>query len=144
MQGTPEARQSISTGATTGLSIAALLLLWIVAAALTDDAQILPQPWALIQPFLRELTSGELSYHLGATLLRVIWAFSLAMLAGCALGLVMGRYPRVNQWLDPWLVIFLNLPALVLIVAFCAKNVQNGNRASQEYLLDWSELTEHI
>ncbi|GAA4219438.1 NitT/TauT family transport system permease protein [Sagittula marina] len=116
MQGTPEARQTISTGATTGLSIAALLLLWIVAAALTDDAQVLPQPWALIQPFLRELTSGELLYHLGATLLRVIWAFSLAMLAGCALGLVMGRYPRVNQWLDPWLVIFLNLPALVLIV----------------------------
>ena len=34
-------------------------------------------------------------------------------------------------------------PALVLIVAFCAKNVQNGNRAAQEFLLDWSELTEH-
>ena len=34
-------------------------------------------------------------------------------------------------------------PALVLIAAFCAKNLQNGNRAAQEYLLDWSELTEH-
>jgi NitT/TauT family transport system permease protein len=28
----------------------------------------------------------------------------------------MGRSPAVNRWLDPWLVIFLNLPALVLIV----------------------------
>ena len=34
-------------------------------------------------------------------------------------------------------------PALVLIAAFCAKNRQNGNRAAQEYLLDWSELNEH-
>ena len=34
-------------------------------------------------------------------------------------------------------------PALLLIAAFCAKNLQNGNRAAQEYLLDWSELTEH-
>ena len=34
-------------------------------------------------------------------------------------------------------------PALVLIVAFVAKNVQNGNRAAQEYLLDWGELSEH-
>ena len=34
-------------------------------------------------------------------------------------------------------------PALVLIVAFVAKNLQNGNRAAQEYLLDWGELSEH-
>lgn len=34
-------------------------------------------------------------------------------------------------------------PALVLIAAFCAKNAQNGNRAAQEWLLDWSELNEH-
>ena len=34
-------------------------------------------------------------------------------------------------------------PALVLIVAYVAKNVQNGNRAAQEYLLDWGELSEH-
>ena len=55
-------------------------------------------------------------FHLGATLLRVIWAFALAMTIGIALGLVMGRSESLNRWLDPWLVIFLNLPALVLIV----------------------------
>ena len=35
-------------------------------------------------------------------------------------------------------------PALVLIAAYIAKNVQNGNRAAQEYLLDWSELSKHL
>jgi len=98
------------------LSIAGLLALWIVAALLTDDAQILPQPWSLIAPFAQEFASGELLRNLGATLVRVVWAFALAMGVGFALGLAMGRSERLNDWLDPWLVIFLNLPALVLIV----------------------------
>ncbi|MBY6047229.1 ABC transporter permease [Vannielia litorea] len=101
---------------TPALSLLGLISLWIVAAALSADPTVLPQPWALIGPFWDELRSGELLYHLGHTLLRVIWAFLLAMTLGCLLGLVMGRSERVNQWLDPWLVVFLNLPALVLIV----------------------------
>lgn len=92
----------------------ALLALWVGAAALGDDAQILPQPWAL--PFARELASGELIYHLTRTLGRVALAFVLAMGIGLTLGLLMGTRPRLDRWLDPWLVVFLNLPALVLIV----------------------------
>ena len=40
----------------------------------------------------------------------------LAMSIGMVLGLVMGRSPTVDRWLDAWLVVFLNLPALVMIV----------------------------
>ena len=98
------------------MSLGALLALWVLAAGLTADPEILPQPWSLIAPAWGELVSGKLPFHLGHTLLRVIWAFALAMSLGTALGFVMGRYPRVNAWLDPWLVVFLNLPALVLIV----------------------------
>ncbi len=98
------------------LSLLALLGLWIAAAALTADPEILPMPGALLQPFWRELASGALPYHLGHTGLRVLWAFALAMTIGTVLGLVMGSYPAVDRWLDPWLVVFLNLPALVLIV----------------------------
>ncbi|WP_372571795.1 ABC transporter permease [Ruegeria jejuensis] len=98
------------------LSIAGLLSLWVVAALLTDDAQVLPPPWELVPRFARELASGELQRSLGATLIRVAWAFVLAMTLGTLIGLAMGRSERVNQWLDPWLVVFLNLPALVLIV----------------------------
>ena len=98
------------------LSLFALFALWIIAAALTGDAQVLPSPLSLGAPFLQELRSGALIYHLGQTLIRVVWAFVLAMSLGLALGLLMGRLPQVNRWLDPWLVVFLNLPALVLIV----------------------------
>ncbi|MEO0919022.1 MAG: ABC transporter permease [Pseudomonadota bacterium] len=98
------------------LSIFGLLLLWVVAAQLTSDAQVLPTPWDLLPLYAQEISSGELFKHLGATLVRVFWAFALAMTLGMLIGLSMGRSARVNQWLDPWLVIFLNLPALVLIV----------------------------
>lgn len=98
------------------LSIGCLVLLWVVGAFLTADPQILPQPWDLIPRFQQELGTGELQRSIGATLLRVIWAFALAMALGGLIGLSMGRSPAVNRWLDPWLVIFLNLPALVLIV----------------------------
>ena len=98
------------------LSLGLLLGLWIVAATLTNDATILPPPWALLAPFAKAVASGVLPFHLGITLWRVIWAFCLAMSIGLALGYVMGRYPKVDLWLDPWLVVFLNLPALVLIV----------------------------
>ncbi len=103
-------------GIVAALSLAGLLLIWVFAAALTADPQILPMPTALAGPFLDQVASGKLPFHLGHTLLRVVWAFVLAMAIGMALGIAMGRSERINAWLDPWLVVFLNLPALVLIV----------------------------
>ena len=97
-------------------SLFGLLLLWAIAAWLTNDPQALPMPQALLPIVWTEFMSGDLLYHLGHTLLRVLWAFALAMSLGLALGLVMGLSPTVDRWLDPWLVVFLNLPALVLIV----------------------------
>jgi NitT/TauT family transport system permease protein len=98
------------------LSLFALLALWVAAAILTADPQILPMPTDLAAPFWSELRSGDLPYHLAMTALRVTWAFLLAMSVGLVLGLSMGIFPVIDKWLDPWLVVFLNLPALVLIV----------------------------
>ncbi|MBY5989509.1 ABC transporter permease [Roseovarius atlanticus] len=98
------------------LSVAGLLAFWVVASTLKADPQVLPTPWALAPLFAQEIASGALWTHLSATLLRVLWAFCLAMTLGGIIGLAMGRSPALNRWLDPWLVIFLNLPALVLIV----------------------------
>jgi NitT/TauT family transport system permease protein len=50
------------------------------------------------------------------TLWRVAVAFVLAMTTGTAIGLLLGRNRLVNQVFDPWVVLFLNIPALVIIV----------------------------
>ncbi len=65
---------------------------------------------------ISELRSGELLTHIGATLLRVILAFVLAMSIGTLIGLLLGRNKLADSWLDAWVVIFLNIPALVTIV----------------------------
>jgi NitT/TauT family transport system permease protein len=38
------------------------------------------------------------------------------MLIGVAVGIAMGRRPRLDRFFDGWLVLFLNVPALVTIV----------------------------
>ena len=65
---------------------------------------------------LAELRSGELLFHISATLLRVLLAFVLAMSIGTLIGLILGRNKLADSWLDAWVVIFLNIPALVTIV----------------------------
>ena len=77
---------------------------------------MLPGPLAVATAILEEARSGELFLHLGATLARVVIAFLIAMVIGCALGLAMGRSRATDRLADPWLVVLLNLPALVIIV----------------------------
>jgi len=60
--------------------------------------------------------SGQLPFHLGVTLLRLVVSFTIAMLLGCAIGIVLGRSKKLDAFFDNWLVIFLNVPALVTII----------------------------
>ena len=98
------------------LSIGLLILFWFGLAYGLDDPDTLPGPIAVAGLIAGEWANGELMRHLSATLLRVAAAFMLAMAIGTALGLFMGRRPGANRWLDAWLVVFLNIPALVTIV----------------------------
>jgi NitT/TauT family transport system permease protein len=102
----------------TALSLAGFVLFWAGLAVLRADAQILPAPPAVLAAIWAEAVSGRLIHHIAATLTRVGIAFVLSMAIGIALGLVLGRRPRLNQWVEPWLMILLNLPALV-VIALC-------------------------
>ena len=97
-------------------SLAGFIALWAIIAFLADDTQTLPYPTTVAGLVWHELVTGEMLAHLTATLLRVLVAFLLAMGIGVAIGLFLGRSDTANRWFDPWLVVFLNLPALVVIV----------------------------
>ena len=62
------------------------------------------------------MRSGDLFFQLGVTLARVLAAFTIVMAAGTAIGLLMGRVKLADRLGDPWLIVLLNLPALVIIV----------------------------
>ncbi len=96
--------------------VVSLLLLWQIAAWTAADARLMPGPAIVFARVLEEAVRGELLFHLGATLGRVAAAFAVAMLVGIGLGVLMGRRRLLDEVGGPWLVFFLNLPALVTIV----------------------------
>lgn len=97
-------------------SLALLLAAWQGAAVLAGAPTLFPSPAAVADRLGAEAATGTLWLDLGATLARVAAAFAIAMGVGTAIGLVMGMRRGVNAWADPWLVLALNLPALVTIV----------------------------
>jgi len=97
------------------LSLAVFFAAWLIGSALAGE-QMLPGPIAVANAILGEARSGALFLNLGATLARVLLAFALAMTVGTALGVLMGRVRTADRLGDPWLVILLNLPALVVVV----------------------------
>jgi len=96
-------------------SMLVLGLLWHFTAGALDDRN-LPSPYSVWQAFLLEWHSGELVFHLMATLGRVAAAFILAMAIGSCIGLLLGSSKLLNAVFDAWLILLLNIPALVIIV----------------------------
>ena len=101
----------------TALSLTALVALWALAAAIAQNRHG-PGPLAVLEVLVKEARSGVLWGHLFATLARVVASFSVAMLIGSAIGLALGRNETAGKFFDVWLILFLNLPALV-IIALC-------------------------
>ena len=97
------------------LSIAGFLLLWFIAAQMAES-RLLPGPGAVLEYIYEEAVHGDLLTELGITLWRVAASFVVAMLIGSVIGLAMGQMPGLNRFLDPWLIVLLNLPALVIII----------------------------
>jgi NitT/TauT family transport system permease protein len=100
------------------VSLAALVLLWALGARAAGDPLTLPGPLAVAAEIAAQTWRGALPLHLLATLARVAAAFVLAMAIGGAIGVAMGRSRGADAAFDLWLVVFLNLPALVAI-ALC-------------------------
>src|SRR3984893_486555 len=95
-------------------SIALMLAVWFAGSQLAGP-RLLPPPLAVGLAIVDEARSGALAFNLAVTLARVAAAFSIAMALGTALGFLMGRVRLADRIGDPWLVLLLNLPGLVII-----------------------------
>jgi NitT/TauT family transport system permease protein len=101
--------------AVTAASLIVLLAIWHFTAT-AWPSRAFPPPGAVWQVFLQEAASGDLAHHLGATLARVAASFLIAMLIGSAIGVLLGSHRRADSFFGPWVILFLNIPALVVIV----------------------------
>src|SRR5690348_16676086 len=151
---------------TLSLRIASILLLlffWQVAAALIQDPEILPGPWAVARGVASILTTsgpeGESSwFDISVTLVRIIVAFLASMLCGIGLGLAMGLSRGFDRWMQAIIPALLTLPTIlmvflavmwfgfsegggliavvVLVTPYVAVNIAEGARAMDKSLLD--------
>lgn len=97
------------------LPLLVLVAVWqVLASAL--ESRSLPQPSAVLSLLWQELYDGDLLLHLGMTLRRVGLSFLLAMLIGVALGILMGQSKNWDRLLDTFLILGLNIPALVTTI----------------------------
>jgi NitT/TauT family transport system permease protein len=100
---------------TVAASLLGLLVLWSLVAALWPT-RAFPPPGEVWRVLVKDAASGELPYHLGVTLARVAASFAVAMVLGSVIGVLLGSYRRADRFFNPWLILFLNIPALVIIV----------------------------
>ncbi len=98
------------------LSLLALIAVWWMASALAGDPRLLPGPALVLMAAVRATRQGALPLDIGITLARVAAAFVLSMLVGVAVGYAAGRSRRADAAIDPWLIVALNLPVLVVVI----------------------------
>ena len=98
------------------VSLLALVGVWWCAAFLKHDPYRLPGPVSVAAFALHGFTEGVMLSALAITLARVAAVFLFSMVIGTVVGVVAGRSRMADSLIDPWLVVALNLPVLIVVV----------------------------
>ena len=101
------------------VALVALAAVWEVFPRLgVVDATFLPPLSEVLVDWWQLLTSGQLTEHIEASLIRSLSGFGLAIGITIPLGLVIGWYKPVANLLNPLLELFRNTAALALLPVF--------------------------
>ena len=98
------------------VSIAAIVLLWIVAGALVDSEYILPTVGQTLTALLNLFKSSEFYKALSFTLLRSLIAFIISFALGFLLAFCKNRLPIVGKLIDPVISVIRALPTIAIIL----------------------------
>jgi NitT/TauT family transport system permease protein len=103
------------------LSVITLAALWEIAGR-TGNARLLPPVSKVMSAWFELLVSGQLFQALGVSLQALLLGFALSVLLGVPLGLLMGRYRRLESFLDIYMTALLTVPMIsfipFLVIAF--------------------------
>lgn len=96
-------------------SLPLLLLLWQGAATIAQS-RFLPGPVTVADKVWELMRSGPLMEDFGLTLARALASFVIAMTLGGLVGLALGRIRWIDRLFAPWVVVGLNIPAIVVAI----------------------------
>jgi NitT/TauT family transport system permease protein len=97
------------------LSLPLLLVSWQLLAMIFPH-RLFPSPIEVAFELGALATAGPLLVDLGKTLLRAAAGFIASMVLGTLLGLLLGRVPWLDRLLSGWLVVGLNIPAIIVAI----------------------------
>ncbi|RWX81353.1 ABC transporter permease [Neorhizobium lilium] len=103
----------LGTGATAlVLPVAILTLWWVASDRGWLPQQILPAPAYVYEMARDMIASGEILYHTGVSLRRVIIGFAIGAALGLSLGIAMGLSEVVEDYAKPLFLAFAQIPTL--------------------------------
>jgi NitT/TauT family transport system permease protein len=95
--------------------IVIVLAVWQVVTALgLEPPIILPSPAAVVKAFGGIFSSPEVWADFAASGMELIYGFALAAIVGITAGIVIGWYPRVGYFFDPFLNLLYATPRVAL------------------------------
>ncbi|GAC70393.1 ABC transporter permease [Gordonia soli] len=114
--------RGLSVGKVAVQSSAVLILfaiVWEVAPRVgLVDPTFLPPLSTVVETLFDLLANGQLQQHIFASLSRALQGFAIAVVIAVPLGLLIGWYRPVAQWLNPALELFRNTAPLALLPVF--------------------------
>ncbi len=96
------------------VSVVAVLIFWEIGARNIDPI-LFATPSAIAEAFYRLTVSGELPREIVQSLSIFVTGFTLAIVIGIGVGLVMGRYRIMEYILDPYINALYATPRVALI-----------------------------
>ncbi|MBE6753389.1 MAG: ABC transporter permease subunit [Ruminococcaceae bacterium] len=92
------------------------LALWHIAAVIIGKEILVPTPLAVIRRLIELVQESSFWLYTGATLLRIIAGFGLALAVGCVLGTLMHLSRTVRILFDPLLTVVRATPVSSFII----------------------------
>ncbi|MEK1890511.1 MAG: ABC transporter permease [Phyllobacterium sp.] len=85
---------------------------WLASSQGWLPEQILPSPSYVYATAIEMILSGEIFYHTGVSLRRVVVGFLFGAASGLTLGMAMGLSRRVDDYVRPLFLAFAQIPTL--------------------------------
>jgi len=114
-------RKILINAAKVAISVAVVLLLWWLFAAITHSDLVLPDPWQTLKISGWLLVQGSTYLALLTTLARAVAAFAASFAVALALVLLVGVFPAAKPFVGGVVTVLRALPTIaVILVAMVA------------------------
>ena len=93
-----------------------LILVWQILLMLgVGDRRFIPTPSDIAQRFVKLAADGELEWHVGVTLYRVLIGYVIGAIPAVAVGLLMAMFKPVRVFFDPLIAALFPIPKIALM-----------------------------